>query len=34
MLIGLGMLIAFLLAVIVRIWQDNRNEERFWNNRK
>jgi MFS-type transporter involved in bile tolerance (Atg22 family) len=34
MLIGIGMLIIFLLAVIVRIWKDNRNERKYWENRK
>lgn len=33
-LIGLGMLIVFILAVIIRLWKDNRNESEYWNNRK
>ena len=34
MLIGIGMLIVFLLAVIVEIWRDTQKEKHFWDNWK
>ncbi len=33
-MIGLGMLIVFLIAVIIRLWKDNHNEKSFWEKRK
>lgn len=32
-IIGLGMLIVFLIAVIIQIWKDNRNEKHYWQNK-
>ncbi|WP_345330011.1 putative holin-like toxin [Mucilaginibacter defluvii] len=33
-LIGFGMLVVFLLAIIIQIWKDNRNEKRTWSELK
>jgi hypothetical protein len=33
-IIGFFMLVIFLIAVIILIWKDNRNEKRFWKDHK
>lgn len=32
--IGYILVVIFLLAVIIRLWKDNRNEKCFWKSRK